>query len=177
MGWDREGAYLNPKNEGIPVNIYLTASGDGQTSPNLNGNYSAAPQDFFYQPPSGSYVVESLLIAITDAAAFSATDYGAISGGLTNGVKFFLRNAGQPEAQIFARQIFKKNYDWLSLVHQTALTSFAGSTETLAVNAELKATFGSPLTLKTGERLIVRLNDDLTGLISHTFALGGTRYN
>jgi len=178
MPWDNDSTHLNPTDpRGLPVNIFLTSSGDGLGTKNLNGNYSSAPTDFYFEPSRGRYEVYSLLIAISDAASFSQGDYGAIAGGLTNGVKFFIKNFGQAEVQIMAGVNFKSNYNFLSIAHDTTLSSFAGGAQTLASEIDLIKTFGTPLVLNKGDRFIVRLNDDLTGLISHIFAFGGERFN
>ena len=167
---------LATSNRGLPVNLFLTAAGNGTGTNNLNGSY-ATPTDFYYQVTTGSFYVYSLLIVIADATSFNLLDYGAIASGLTNGVKFFLTPSGQSEIQILAGVTIKTNADILTVIHDVVLTSFAGTSQAIAAESDLKKVFGIPLFLNTGDRITVRLNDDFTGLIKHTFALGGERFS
>lgn len=36
--------------------------------------------------------------------------------------------------------------------------------------------YGKPINMNAGDRFIVRLNDDFTGLVSHTFGLRGIKF-
>ncbi|MFA5127305.1 MAG: hypothetical protein WC465_04920 [Patescibacteria group bacterium] len=178
MTWAKDATHDDPADQrGLPVNIFFSETGNGAEPHSYTGNYSVTPKDISYIVPRGTLEVNSLLVTITDATSFNQADYGAIAGGLTNGIKFFIVLAGTTtEIPLFAGHVFKHNYDFLAIFHDTLLTSFAGGAQTLALESDLKKVFGIPLVLQTGDRIIVRLNDDLTGLISHTFVLGCERF-
>ncbi|MFA6060723.1 MAG: hypothetical protein WC756_21180 [Taibaiella sp.] len=161
--------------QGLATQKFLTTSGDGLGTYNLNGNYAAAPTDFYYKATS-QYDIHSLLIVITDGAKFNQPDYGAITGGVTNGVKLFVRPAGSAaDIALLSGVAVKQNHEWLSLTHDTNITSFEGLPQTLMVNFNIVTDYGKPITLGIGDKFIVRLNDDFTGLISHTFGLRGVK--
>lgn len=164
---------------GLPFQFFLTANGNGTGAVNLNGNYSSAPTDFWYEA-TARYEIYSLLISISDGANFNQGDYGAITLGLTNGVKLLVRFEDDvTEIPILNTGAFpvKYNYHWLSLTASTMLTTFAGISQTLTVNFDLIDHYGKPFTINKGQKLIVRLNDNFTGLINHTFGLRGILYN
>ena len=161
--------------QGLPTQKFLTASGDGLGSYNLIGNYSAAPTDFYYKATS-QYDIHSLIVVISDNSTFNQGDYGAIVGGLTNGVKLFVRPAGSlADIALLSGVAVKQNFEWLMLTHETHLTQFAGTPQTLMVNFDITRDYGKPITLGVGDKFIVRLNDDFTTLISHSYGLRGVK--
>jgi len=158
--------------DGLPVRKFLTAAGDGTGTYNLIGDYSAAPQDFSFLAVN-EVNIYTLLIAISDNANFNQGDYGAIVGGLTNGIGFFLNIPGTGEGRLIHPVNLKFNYEWLSITHNVSLTSFAGIAQTLCIGLQVSNDFGMPLQLLPGWRFIVRLNDNFTSLISQTFGIRG----
>ncbi len=164
-----------PPSSGLPFRFFLTAVGDGSGVYNLNGNYSAAPADFYYQS-TGRYEIYTLSITVSDATKFNQPDYGGITAGVTNGVKFFFVSTTGVEIPIITNTSVKHNYEWIEVASSTDLTSFEGTAQTLHVALDLKSLFGRAFNLDAGERILVRLNDDFTGLVSHTFRLQGTLF-
>lgn len=160
---------------GRPTQFFLTASGNGQGTYNLNGDYSSAPTDFYYQATS-KYYIQTLLISISDTTNFNQTDYGGIaSGTITNGVKLFIKPNGLSEIPLLSGVAFKYNYEWLQVTPHTLLTQFAGTPQTLSINFDITTDYGMPITMDIGDRFIIRLNDNFTGLINHTFGLRGRK--
>jgi len=159
---------------GLPTQFFLTASGDGKGTYNLNGDYSAAPTDFYYQATT-NYYIQTLLMSISDNANFNQTDYGAISGGLTNGIKFFIKPNGLSEIPLLSGVAFKQNYEWLSVTPDSKLTSFAGLAQTLTVDFNVTTEYGMPIKLGAGDRFIARLNDNFSTLVAHTIGLRGRK--
>jgi hypothetical protein len=159
---------------GLPFRRWLTSTGDGLTGDfNLIGNYSASPTDFYYIAPY-RYFVKSVIISISDDAGFNQSDYGAIPGGLTNGVGFFVRPANSlVDTRLIHTVNIKKNYEWLAIVERVQLTQFKGLPQTISIVLDVVDEFGIYFPLNPGDRFIVRLNDDFTGLIAHTFGLRG----
>lgn len=164
-----------PSIQGRPTQFFMTASGDGQGAYNLNGNYSASPTDFYYQATS-TYYVQTLLISISDSTKFLQNDYGGMASGIvTNGVKLFIKPNGLTEIPLLSSVAFKYNYEWLQVTPHTILTQFDGLPQTLSINFDIVADYGMPITMNIGDRFIIRLNDDFTGLIDHTFGLRGRK--
>jgi len=158
---------------GVPYTKFLTAAGDGTGSDNLNGNYSAAATDFYFAPGVGfDFDVYSLVIQISDNAAFNQIDYGAIGSGLTNGVAFFV-NGGAGDIPLLSGKIVKQNNDWYRITSNVVLSTFVGTPQTMGVDLQMQQHFGLPLVLPSGTKFIVRLHDDLSGLVYHSFCLRG----
>ncbi|MGE5863339.1 MAG: hypothetical protein ACM31H_06160, partial [Nitrososphaerales archaeon] len=151
---------------------YLTANGSGLASenPNLNGNYTV-PTDFFIQFP-GRYDVHTVVISVSDNVNFLQSDYGGITGGLINGIKFFV-NINGVEVPLISAVSIKQNMDWFTIAPGSVLTSFSNTSQTLIAQFDIEFTFGKPLNLNAGDKFIVRLQDNFTGLVKHTFALHG----
>ena len=164
---------------GIPKQYFLTSAGDGTGEINLNGDYSAAAQDFYIEFPH-YFSMKSLLISMSLQNKAELGVYGSIDvGPLTNGVKFFVQYPGQAEQQAFASLAFKCNCDWFRVAPETKLVPFEDTDKAarvLPVNINLFERYGSHLNVIPGTKLIARLNDDFTGLLSHTFNAGGTEY-
>ncbi len=159
---------------GLPVQKWLTQSGDGLGAFQVTGNY-ATPTDFYYQAVY-PYDIDSILIAITDTVTFNYNDYGGIAAGtVTNGVKFFYYSAKlNAEVALLSAVAVKSNYEWFQLTADAGLTAFAGTPQTLRVVFNLRSDYGIPFHLAVGDKFIIRVQDNFTGLIGHTFGLRGT---
>ena len=164
--------YPDKQGAGIPRRKWLTAVGDGTGTFNLIGDYSAAPQDFYYLATT-KFDIKSLLICISDNLQFNQVDYGAIPGGLTNGVGFFYKPFDGAEIRLINTVNIKQNFEWQAIVEHVALTQYAGLPQTLQIDLDILDEFGLPLNLRAADKLIVRLNDNFTGLVSHTFGIKG----
>ena len=172
---DNDGVlFVVPPLIGLPTQKFLTTVGDGTGVSNIIQNYSGASTDIYYEADT-EYNVYTFLITVSDNAKFNQIDYGAITNGLTNGVKLFIQPNGGPEVPLLSGIAIKSNLDFLTLTADTKLTSFAGTPQTLAVNFDLYSHYGMPLTLNSGDKFIVRLNDDFSTLVSQTFGLRGIK--
>lgn len=172
---DEGNLSVAPPSSGLPFQFFLTANGLGTGNHNLNGNYTS-PTEFLYTSTS-RYEIYSVLVSISDGSSFNQTDYGAIIGGLTNGIKFFVK-VGEVYIPLLGTGEYpiKTNYEWLSISPETELTSFAGLAQTLSINFNIINQYGKPLSLGIGQSFVVRLNDNLSGLVNHTFGLRGILY-
>lgn len=159
---------------GLPVIRPLTVNGDTTGTFNAIGNYSVTSQDFYYEVPAGSdFLFSQLTISLSTASGtFNQVDYGSIAGGITNGLKIFLRLAGN-EIQILASQVIKTNADFYVLTFNVEKSIFAGTPQTLVAAFDLNKDYGAPLVLEAFDRIIVRCNDDFTSLSSHKFVARG----
>lgn len=161
--------------QGQPTVKFLTSAGG---SMQVTSNNSATGLDYFYEPPPGyGFIVHSLCVQLADNANFNQIDYGAISGGLTNGLSFWINIKGV-DVPLLAGQVIKRNLDWARVSPDLKLTQWAGLSQTLIINLDTESRFGLPLTMSSvnSDRIILRTKDDFTSLVDHTFALGGVLF-
>tara|TARA_R110000851_G_scaffold96792_2_gene209923 strand:+ start:10663 stop:11214 length:552 start_codon:yes stop_codon:yes gene_type:complete len=156
---------------GVTVVRNLTDDGTGITgSKDILGDYSVTPKDFYIQP-SGDQLwiireVGGIINGVNNAALI---DYGAIAGGLTNGLRFFLEVDGQ-EIEVTASSNHKNNADLLANGNRGYELEYAGQskidqfylptlidTDTLVLDGAKNMKF------------ILRANDNFTGLEAHSF--------
>jgi len=166
---------INPSVPGLPLSKFLTSAGDGTGTNNLIGNYSSVSTDFYYQPPlTNKFYVETVQIQLSDNASFNQTDYGAIAGGLTNGITLWLSKNGT-ETPLQSGFVIKHNNDWLATTPYSTLTTFAGSSQTLIIQFKLRQDYGVPLLLDgaQSDKFILRLNDNFSTLVAHRCIIRG----
>jgi len=174
---DEDGnACAVPPLSGLPLMYFLTSAGNGTGEINLIGNYAAAVTDFYYLAPAGyRYRVYTVQLCIADASLMNQVDYGAIAGGLTNGLTIWIRLASGVELPLLGGMSVKTNQHFLNLTRHTMLTQFPGVPQSFVVSFPIWKDHGMPITLEPGDRFIARLHDDYTPLVSHTFLLRGIR--
>lgn len=164
---------------GLPTQYFLTENGDNSGAYNLNGDYSAAIFDAYIEFP-GDYYAYSILINISDDDKFNQEDYGALGAALTNGVKFFVTGAdGTPEIPLLSGFTVKKNYEWSLLTPKIQLISYEDTLKaarTLLVEFDMVCQYGTFLRFEAGQRLLVRLNDNFSALLAHTFGVRGIQF-
>ena len=160
----------------IPVQFFLTQSGDGLGTFNHIGNYSAANTDMHYLATT-PFDIHTILINITDTPNFTHNDYGSLTvGTIVNGVKLIYYNkAANYERELLSGYAFTQNHQWLQITPDVKLTTFAGNVQSLVITFDMVREYGTPFTLAIGDKFIVRLHDNFTGLIDHTFGIRGTR--
>lgn len=160
---------VNPT--GVTVVRNLTDDGTGITgSKDVTGDYSGVAKDFWIQPPGDQlWVIREVGGIINGINNAALSDYGAIIGGLTNGLKFFLEVDGQ-EFDITASSNHKNNADLLANGNRGFILDYGG-------NQKLDQ-FYLPTLLNTdtinldGSRnmkFILRANDNFTALAAHIF--------
>jgi len=179
---DVEGAYIKargdtegnlctvPPADGTPKFNFLTLNGDGVTT-NLNGNYSAAATKAWFEAPA-KLDVYSFLVTISDNANFVQTGWGG-GATLTNGISFSIYNKEyNVEFTIISQFVFKENCDWYYLSPESHLTNFAGLSQTMCMELDIRKRFGKPFNFAKGDRFIVNLHDDFTHLVAQSVSVG-----
>ena len=170
-----DGVVILP-HAGLPMQKFLTMFGDATGSQQMTGNYFVTPADFFYLATS-FFDIHSFQITISDAAKFNQSDYGAITGGLTNGVRVFIYKTDfGVEFPLLSSVPFKTNQQWFQITSSASLTAFEGTPQTLVVDFDLAKDYGTPIQMVKGDKFITRLNDDFTGLTGHTAMIRGVAY-
>lgn len=156
----------------------LTDNGTGVTGiSNMNGDYSLTPKDFWIEPPIGSYwILQEVGLVINGVANGQLTDYGDVSGGLTNGVKFFLEINGQ-EIDVTGSSNFKNNSDIVSNGGRFNGMEFGGSKRLDSIwFPQIPDTEVITLDGDKNMKFIVRLNDNFTSLLKHGFYIRAEDY-
>ncbi len=159
---------------GTPYVKFLTATLDGLGDNNLIGNYSSAAVDFGYTVPiEHEFIMHSLEIQISDFAAFNQVAYGGGGfGELANGISFYMESDGV-NIPLLSSQVVKVNMDWFRFTHSIDLMQWAGGPQTLSVAIYIIKGFGTPLVISAGNTFKVRLHDDFSRLVYHSFAIRG----
>ena len=159
------------------ISRYLDDVGDGSGSKNANGNYSAAEEIFFCQPPAGQvFRISRIIISVEDGQGFRAERYGALGAALSNGIT--LRSSDDNGMLVdFTNGIpITTNAEWGNLCFDVQLKSWGAGDELLLVRYTLTQS-GQFLRLDgdRNQRIEAVFNDDLSGLVSHKFIIQGFR--
>ena len=154
---------------------YLDTTGYGTGTKSAIGDYSSARQDFKIQPrPTSVFRVARMIVTIRDDAVVTQTGYGALPE-LTNGVQVFVRSDKNDVLRLDDNIPIKANYQWAERCFDVGMP-FVSFAQFFVV--QLRWTFekaGVPIRLNGAhnEALVVRLNDDFTGLVDHKFLVQG----
>ena len=171
---DQGNLCVVPPISGLPTQKFLTTAGDGTGAYNHIGDFSgASPTDIYYQVQSGEYYIYSVCLTISGAAKFLQPNYGTLAA-LTNGITFFVEIDGT-EYPLLSGFSVKHNYDWPILTAHYSITDFSGLAQTMISEFRMIEDYGEPLYLGNGDKFIVRLQDNFTGLVAHTYGLRGIK--
>ena len=157
---------------GNPMFRYLTVAGDGTGAHSFVGDYSGAAIDAHFLAVN-DFFIHAGICAISDSSKFIQGNYGGLAGALTNGIKIIYKPSGGAEQMMFNSAGIKANSDWLSIGGAVYLTSFDQTAQTLSIIFDFVAMFGKAMRLAPGDKMIVRLNDNFTGLDHQSFAISG----
>ena len=149
----------------------LTDDGTGVTGASkIIGDYSVTPKDFWIQPPAGAiWIIQEVGSVIEGVSNGSLNDYGDISGGLTNGIRFFLEDEGT-ETDITGSSNFKMNSDLLSNGARVESLEYGGTKRVDSIYfPQIPDTEIVRLDGDRNMKFIVRLNDDFTDLVVHGY--------
>lgn len=151
----------------------MTLDGDPAGDANMAVDGSITPVEFFITPSAGTQFHSSITsIEVSDSGSPVLSDYGSISGPLTNGIQFFL-DIGGVITDIFAP--IKSNRDLLNLAPALTRQNFAGNQSLEIYTFDTRLHSNAPVVLNsaTGDRFGVRIQDDLTMLIEHSVVTKG----
>lgn len=152
----------------------LTVNGDGTGNGNANGNYASGAEDFYIECPAGkTFIIHRMMVKVEDSGAFDVESYGnGIT--LTNGINV-LREKNGVETAITSTPIYS-NGDWSGHCFDTRVDTYGSGDNQLSARWSFDK-FGGPIFLGVGDKIIVRLNDTFTGLVSHEFIVEGEFYD
>jgi hypothetical protein len=156
----------------------LDTVGNGTGTKNANGNYSGAAEEFLIAPDSGEdWVITRMVVSIEDTAGIQADEYGNLGAALTNGIKVEVHNSSGLLYSLTDPSLpVKTNAQWGVYCFDVDMKSWGTApTDDLLLVRWTFAKSGQPIKLRSreGEKLVVTLNDNLTGLIAHYFVVQG----
>lgn len=150
----------------------LSTNGDGTGTRNILGNYSVTPAEFYIQCPVGSRIFITHLHAVVAASgALNMADYGAVAGGLVNGIAVTYSIGGVTGDFLKGYRI-KTNIDFLAL-GDISITNFAGTAQAIKCEGDFPGQYTDSIQLDAGDWLKVTANDNFTSLVDHAFAVWG----
>ncbi len=174
---------LKVDNKVIPFIGSLTVDGDGVTT-SLSVDGSVTPVDAFVGPPvTGDLYLTTANVLIADSGVIALNRFGGISGGLTNGINFFVEL--QNERQDISVGL-KTNFDFIRVGTLTQGTG--GKTDAYQLSNTDPANDdgynpvidlsritpqGIRLEAKSLDKLGVCINDDLTGVATFNIFITG----
>lgn len=160
-------------------NFYRYLSTDGATTGTKNavGDYSGVgvgPTDFYITAENPMFV-HRMILQIEDTKGMTPTEYGNTGSPLANGWEIKVKDADDVVLIDITDGVpIKDNAGVGRLGFNVELHSWTSN----AVNGVFLARFtfsraGSTIDLRTGDKLVITLSDDMTGLVSHYFNVQG----
>ena len=163
----------NVLNDRVSLPFFINVTDDGLPTGNsdMTVDGSVTPVEFWIQPPSGTtYNMLIATLGIGDMANLSQTDYGNLPM-LTNGVEFFFELNG---VTLPTTAPIKSNSEAIGLVSSVDFIEFSGNVRVMRLSEPFLAfSKGIVLNGDTNDRFVVKIQDDLTGLIQHTEGIRG----
>lgn len=149
------------------ISVFLRNAGSAEA--NVNG--SVTPVEFSFSP-TVKCEIHRMFVTVRDAGAFASDEYGNIAGGLTNGVEFEATDATGTLDMLDGAPI-QTNLDWSERCYDAEPKEYSGTQSVALVARWTFAKSGIPLFMSPGDLLVIRINDDLTPLLSHRFLIQG----
>jgi hypothetical protein len=142
---------------------------------NAIGDYST-PTDFSVGPPAGEvWEMHRVIGYIEDAGTFNASGYGALTA-LTNGIQARCYRGSVMENDLLNSAQVKTNTQWKAICYDIKISEFGlgNANESLGFRWTF-ARSGTPITLDGDydDEIRFTMNDNLTGLINHSFLVQG----
>lgn len=172
----------------LPFRQYFTDDGFSSGSNIMNVNGSVSSQDFYIiASPDYDIYIKYITIEIGDGGSPSLNKFGSLSA-LTNGVSFYWNTTNEPLYEL--HEGIKTNKEFIRIASDTgaigtgteaylADVSGGGTEKSYLPNMDMKEIYGLPwgLRLRKGslDKLIFRIQDNLTGLSTFNAIATGTR--
>jgi hypothetical protein len=162
---------IGPRHE--LISDFASQDGSGVTFA-ANGDYSGAGQLFRFGPPAGeNWQVERLIVLIEDGN-MPPDEYGEL-GALTNGIQVIVTGDSRATNVISGSLPIKTNTHWSRRCFDGApIQGFAAGNSVFRVRWTFERA-GQDIRLVGDENdhLDVRLDDNFSGLVDHTFFFDG----
>jgi hypothetical protein len=157
-------------------NVYRFLSDNGTANGNklMVGNYSGGTTEFWIENTERAIQIRRMVIEIRDSGPFTSDKYGAISGGLSNGIEVKVKDPSDVvQLDLTDGLPIKVNAHWGRFCYDVSDRPSGAGDGFL----NIRWTFnkgGSDLLLEPEWRLVVELSDDLRALADHTMFVHGT---
>jgi len=140
---------------------------------NANGDYSGAPRFFILEPePDEIFRVNYLAVHVQDSGSLDTGSYG---NGivLTNGIEVKAEKRGGEIDLTEQKKIFT-NLDWRSYCREETISTYGTGDNMAMWVMDFDEAMDAPFILdgSQGEKIIIALNDDFSGLHGHFFRFG-----
>lgn len=157
-------------------NRHLTSDGLVTGSHNANVDGSVTPVDYIMECMPGEIIrIARLLVLITDTGSFDSGGYGN-GPVLTNGITLWVQYAGGVKVDFLNGDTIKKNVDWDGFCYDVDPSSYGSGDEALAVRWSMdKFNNGLGMTLLSGDKVGIRINDNMTNLVEQKFLIQGVQ--
>ncbi len=160
--------YIEPQ---YSIYRYLDTNGDGTGTKSAIGNY-ASPTDFYFEAQRVTEL-HRILISVEDTQGMQAEEYGNLGAALSNGYVIEAKDASDNVLQDYCDGVaVTTNANLGRICYDLDLKSWGAGNELLLARFTFTRS-GNPVILSAGQKLVVTLNDDFTGLLSHYFMLQG----
>lgn len=173
------GAYAKfkfPRESQIFQYLSKDAGGDqSDANINANGDYSVTPEKFFIKPPNDeTWVILRMIISAQATGVFRAGGYGALTGGLTNGIDVYRNVTGDISDHLVTKAPVKTNAQWGFNCYDVDVKTWGPGDEFLLSRWTFEKS-GRSMALDgaIGEEMGVIVRDDLSGLVNHIFQVQG----
>jgi hypothetical protein len=144
-------------------------------SDSVTGNYSVTPEKFYIAPGPGEvYRIARMLVFLEDSK-INADDYGAIAGGLTNGMKLTVEDSvGTVLLDLMDGGTVNSSAEWAEYCFDAEHKAWGVGSEFLTVRWTFtKGGVYIRLVGDDDERLVITGQDNLTGLVEQEFIVQG----
>jgi len=172
----------------LPFRSYFTADGTLTGSNVMKVDGSSTAVDFFIEGnPDFDIYIKYITVEIGDGGSPALNKFGALTA-LANGVVFLWDN--QEETEYVLHEGIKTNKEFIRIASDTgaigtgtdsylADVSGGGTEKSYLPNMDMTEVYGLPWGLRlrkgTKDKIIFRVRDDLTGLITFNAIAAGTR--
>jgi hypothetical protein len=152
---------------------HLDTNGDGTGTLNANVN-GTTPVEFYIEAADNDVLeLHRIIIHIADNGSIQPHTYGALAA-LTNGVKVTVVDADDNVLQGGVITV-KANAEWGRVCFDVEIQDRGAGSDGYVNVRWTFAKAGVPLRLRDGEKFVVTIQDDLTGLLEHYFMVQGVR--
>lgn len=156
------------------LNLFLSSNGDGTGTTEAIGDYSVTPLSLKLIPDNTSLVeLHGLKMNLRDTGTFTAGDFGSINGGLTVGIRVYVRDGDDNILEELTTLPVKNNADLASFA-TFRKNEFDTNDNVISIVWGI-GSYGEPVKVdfSKGEYFEVYLNDNFTGLTDHSWIIYG----
>ena len=175
--FDDNAAWVRTQNSGaLILNRYLDANGDGTGNKNFVGDYSLAQEIANIHPGADEvFYLSRMIVTIQDGVGFAAAKYGAINGGLANGIQVRVIDDSGVRVDFTDGVPIVNNASWAGFCYDADVKAWGVGDEFLPVRWTFsKSGAAVKLIGANNARLEVLMDDDLSDLVAHRFLVQGT---